>query len=216
MSLLRIVVLGIIVGSLILFAVQNGSVPMPLVFLGMRSPALPLPIWILGAIAAGMLTTIVISILFGLTGFTARRSVKRTPNRTQAAQSTASSYSYTPPYTPSYTEPESPRTSWKASTPASQASSEDDWDEDASDWFDDSSDWDDAPRDSRPSSPRTDYEVRQQPKSEYRSGSTYSYSYRDPDPPAANPPDVVDADYRVIIPPTRNLDDDLDEPSERR
>jgi uncharacterized integral membrane protein len=213
MSLLRIVVLGVIVGSLILFAVQNGSVPMSLVFLGMRSPALPLPIWILGAIAAGILTTIVLSILFGLTGFTARRSVKRAPNRTQAAQSTASSssYSYTPPYTP----PESPRTSWKAASP-SQTSSDDDWDEDASDWFDDSSDWADERRDSRPSSPRTDYEVRQQPKSEYRSGSNYSYSYRDPDPPTANPPDVVDADYRVIIPPTRNLDDDSDEPSERR
>lgn len=209
MSLLRLVVLLVVVGSLALFAVQNWFTPMQLVFLGLRSPAFPLPIWVLGAIAAGILTTLVISILFRLNSFTTGRSVRRATATRSSSEPSSSSY-YTPP---SYTQSvESPRTAWRAAPPSSTT---EDWgDEDASDWFDDSDDWTDAPRDSRTSSRRTDYEVRQEPKSGSRSGSTYSYVYRDPEspntnpPPNANPSDVVDADYRVIIPPNRNLDDD--------
>ncbi|MBW4419751.1 MAG: hypothetical protein KME13_11045 [Myxacorys californica WJT36-NPBG1] len=205
MSLLRLVVLLVVVGSLALFAVQNWFAPMQLVFLGLRSPAFPLPIWVLGAIAAGVLTTIIISILFRLNSFTAGRSVRRATATRVSSESSSSSY-YTPPsYTPSV---ESPRTAWKATPPEPSSTSEDWGDEDASDWFDDSDDWTDEPRDSRSSPRRTDYEVRQEPKSGSRSGSTYSYSYRDPEPPKPNSSDVVDADYRVIIPPNRNLDDD--------
>ncbi|NDJ16666.1 LapA family protein [Myxacorys almedinensis] len=220
MSLLRSVVLLMVLGSLALLTVQNWSAPMQLVFLGMRSLALPLPIWIVGALVAGILTTIVISILFRLTGFTAGRSARR-PSPSYVAPTEpppSSSYSYTPP---SYTQSvESPRTTWRTATPPSTPSDpssgdREEWgSEDASDWFDDSSDWADEPRDSRSSSRRTDYEVRQEPKSGSRSGSNYSYSYRDPDPPT-NPADVVDADYRVIIPPNRNLeDDDFDDSTE--
>jgi len=71
-----------------------------------------------------------------------------------------------------------------------------------------------------PSSPR-EFEKQQQPSRESRTGSVYSYSYRQsettdtssPKPPTekVTKPDVarqevVDADYRVIIPPYRPLD----------
>lgn len=54
---------------------------------------------------------------------------------------------------------------------------------------------------------RTDFERPQEPKRASQSGSVYSYSYREPSAaasPEAAAPDqdkVVDADYRVLIPP---------------
>ncbi len=180
MILLRFLLLLAIAGFLIVFTLSNWAVPMQLVFLGIRSPAIPVSIWVLGAIASGIVTTLVITALFGLTGFTARRSIRR-PNRTEPR---SSGYSYTEP-------------------PTSRTKS--DWEEDASDWFDDSGDdWTSPPRD-QPR--RTDFEAPQAPKSGSRSGSTYSYRYRESDPPEPKRSDVVDADYRVIVPPSRNLDD---------
>ncbi len=51
-------------------------------------------------------------------------------------------------------------------------------------------------------------------KTASRSGSVYSYGYRDPDgtgvgkaEPVADKP-VVDAEYRVIVPPYRSLDEE--------
>lgn len=198
MTLLRLLLLLAIAGILILFTLSNWGVPMQLVFLGIRSPAFPLPIWILGAIAAGILTTLVITALFGLTRYTARRSTKRqTQKRPPVEQSPYSGYSHTPPTTKA---PEPPRTQ-------AQSPIDDDWEEDASDWFDDSrNDWTDEPK-----SRRTDYEVRQEPKSGSRSGSSYSYTYREPRSELDKSKSVVDADYRVIIPPQRNLDDEADE-----
>ena len=146
---------------------------MSLVFLGIRSPLLPLPIWILGAIALGVATTLVMTALFGLARFTARRSERKTvrqaaaPNRYAQTQPTAKT-------------------------------------EDADDWFtDDGGDWTDEPKDR----PKRDFEVKQEPTSGTRSGSTYSYSYREPSEPR---PDIVDADYRVIRPPVRKLEEDED------
>lgn len=172
MSLLRLVFLIAIVGFLVIFTLSNWGVSMPLVFLGVPSPAFPLPLWILGAIALGVATTLVITALFGLARFTARRS-----ERKSVRQATQPSSSYTP----------------RSTAPV---------EEDASDWFDDGGDdWGEEPR-----RRQRDFEVPQEPKSGARSGSTYSYSYREPAPPKT--PDVVDADFRVIVPPSRKLDDD--------
>lgn len=183
MILLRFLLLLAIAGFLIVFTLSNWAVPMQLVFLGIRSPAVPLSIWVLGAIAAGIITTLVITALFGLTGFTARRSIRRTTRAERSA-----GYSYTEPSRPT-------------ATPRAKS----DWEEDASDWFDDSGDdWTSPPRD-QPR--RTDFEAPQTPQSGSRSGSTYSYRYRESDPPEPKRTDVVDADYRVIVPPSRNLDD---------
>jgi hypothetical protein len=55
---------------------------------------------------------------------------------------------------------------------------------------------------------RTDFEVPQEPRSRSQSGSVYSYSYRDPnEATVGKPEDVYDAEYRVITPPYRPLDE---------
>jgi uncharacterized integral membrane protein len=91
----------------------------------------------------------------------------------------------------------------------------DDWQQPISD------DWEDtppfrqpdefAPQSSPPRTvpPRTDFEASQTPYRSNRSGSAYSYRYREPDaPPPVNPNKaVVDADYRVLVPPHRPLDE---------
>jgi hypothetical protein len=182
MPLLRLVFVLLIVAVLTLFTLQNWSASLQLMFLGVRSPALPLPLWILSALAAGAATSVVISILFRLTRFTAQRSVRRPTEQRPD---------------PIYRAPS--RESAAAARPPRQAAKESDWDEDASDWFDDDgSDWTDEGR----PKPRTDFETpNRQPQSGSRSGSSYSYTYREPR-------DVVDADFRVIRPPQKNLDDD--------
>jgi uncharacterized integral membrane protein len=187
MALLRLITVLVIAGILVLFTLQNWSASLQLVFLGLRSPAFPLPLWIVGAIAAGVLTSIVISLLFGLTRFTAKRSVRRTQTNS------ASSYTYNSPYSRPAEPPQQP--------PTNASSRDRDFDDDDDDWFSDNGpDWTDEPR-------RTDFEKRQQPTSSNQSGSSYSYTYREPSPRS----EVVDADFRVIVPPSRNLEDDLEE-----
>jgi len=158
---------------------------MSLVFLGIPSPAFPLPVWILGAIALGAATTLVITALFGLARFTARRSERKTVR----------------PQTNSYADAETPRQSTSRASTTTQ--------DIADDWFDDDGDdWTSEPKDrSRQDlKVKQDFEARQEPTSGTRSGSTYSYTYRETSEPKK--PDVVDAEYRVIRPPVRKLDED--------
>jgi hypothetical protein len=76
-------------------------------------------------------------------------------------------------------------------------------------------DWEeepDAPPSAQPQ--RSDYEVRRDPKTSYQSGSVYSYSYREPSDSGVGKTEAVyDADYRVIIPPARSLDELDSEPA---
>lgn len=59
------VLLFVLLGILTIFAVQNSSsFVLPLVFLGMRSLALPLSAWVLGAFFAGVITALIIGALF--------------------------------------------------------------------------------------------------------------------------------------------------------
>lgn len=173
MALLRFVFILAVAGILVIFTLSNSTVPMSIVFLGVRSPTMPLSLWILGAIALGIATTIIINFLFGLTRFAARRSERKT-----VRQSTKPAGVYT----------------YGQQSPPSKS-------EDGDDWFSDGSDdWGETPR----NRPRQEFEKRQEPTTETRSGSSYSYTYREP----TTPPDVVDADYKVIKPPTRNLDEE--------
>jgi uncharacterized integral membrane protein len=200
MPLLRLVLLIGIASLLLLFVLPNWEPPMQLVFLGIRSPAFPLSLWILGAIAAGILTTLAISALFRLTGFTAQRKGRKK----------ARSFDPSSSRTYSYTQAPAPESAPQAKSKSS------DWEEDASDWFDDDSSWEDEP--ANPPKDRTRYESSQAP-SNPQTGSSYSYSYREPKD--TRPPEresVVDADYRVIIPPNRNLEqneDDFEETDQR-
>jgi hypothetical protein len=268
--------LGILAG-LLLFGSNNWSPVLQLTFLGMKTPALPLAVWVLGAIAAGFLTNLLLTLLFRLSNYAAARQVRvqlRRATRHNAARTGA-----VPPAQPSF--------SWaRASTPRTAPSSrtededadwqnwegyeepvdrkpaaepvdwkraeqqpvdrtpqavEDDWDtvfeddwgeakekprpaaattstryeapvrqeEDFSDLEEDSdSDEDDTPADEYQSRERIEFERRQEPRTASRSGSVYSYGYRDPSNPAVGRAEsVVDAEYRVIIPPHRPLEE---------
>ncbi|MGC9526157.1 MAG: LapA family protein [Limnospira sp.] len=61
MSSKRAIAILVLVGGLSILTVQNLSPALPLVFLGVRLPTLPLSLWMLIAIATGALTAIILS-----------------------------------------------------------------------------------------------------------------------------------------------------------
>ncbi len=197
MPIIRLILLLAMAAILLLFALQNWAPSMQLVFLGIRSPAFPLALWILGAIAAGILTTLVIAGLFRLTGFTAQRQTRgRSRRPVSSAQNSSTSYYQAP----RDAEPAQTRTAWQAKAPATAQDDSSDWEEDASDWFDDESD--DRPKDWESDRRRAD--SKQEPRSDR---SNFSYGAPQESEPKKTE-SVVDADFRVIVPPYRNLDPD--------
>ncbi len=196
MLVIRIVLLLVVLGGLTLLLSQNWSPVLPLVFLGMRTQALPLAIWILFSLAAGAITSLLITGLFKLSNYFAAQQILRRSRDVEAAQRSSKAQRHDAPS--SANRPESSNTN---STPSDASdwdtdSSNDDWDFDEDAENTQSSSFQDKVRDS------TTYERPQQPKSSQQSGSVYSYSYRDPSNSAVGKTEsVYDADYRVIAPP---------------
>ncbi|NEQ28546.1 MAG: hypothetical protein F6K28_58175, partial [Microcoleus sp. SIO2G3] len=81
MSSLRSLLLLVIAGGLALFVLQNWTPVLPLVILGVPTQAIPLAFWMMGAIAFGAITTIVIAALFRITAFTAAPRKRRRKGR---------------------------------------------------------------------------------------------------------------------------------------
>ncbi|BAT55449.1 unknown protein [Nostoc sp. NIES-3756] len=211
MAVIRLTLLVVVLGGLTLLLVQNFSPALPLVFLGMRSQPIPLAVWILFSTAAGAGTSLLITSLFRLSNYFGGQS-RQTPPKSTTRRSTANrKEEFTPP--PSSKEAAS-KTNYAASDEF------DDWETNSAD-----DDWDieDKPREATTTKSQPDsfsdsstYERPQQPKSGSQSGSTYSYSYREPKNTAAGKTEsVYDADYRVIIPPyqppTKDTTDDDDD-----
>lgn len=90
MSVTRLVLLLAVVGALILFALQNVSPSLSLTFLGMRSQALPLSVWILLSLAAGVLTSLFIASCLLLSNSLAEQAWRnrRRPSSPNAARRT--------------------------------------------------------------------------------------------------------------------------------
>ncbi len=210
MPINRIVLLVLVVGGLTLFAFSNLSPVLPLVFLGRTMVALPLAAWIGGAIAAGAITSFCLKLLSSLQrGYPTRsfEEPREAPRRTRV------SYRETPeeptpesqtPYTATSPPPPPPK------VPTSREAS--DWEEPVSpDWdFDEESaaptsnrkDFDQERPMTTPTADSTSYEVNQEPKTASKSGSVYSYSYREPSESGVGKTEAVyDANYRVITPP---------------
>jgi uncharacterized integral membrane protein len=193
MPLLRLILLlGLTAGTLLL--ARSNWQPMQLIFLGVQSPSLPLAVWLLAAVLAGVATTLVLGALLQLTGLVAERT-ERKRFRAQPSQRPPSSYGYAPP--PSSANPVA-RPNWQPTPPpptTRTAGEEDDWDQDPEDWFEDGPD----------DRSRTTYSNQADPRASDRSNMPPRDSRfaapRQPDP-------VVDADYRVIVPPQRNLEDE--------
>ncbi|QDL07263.1 LapA family protein [Brasilonema octagenarum UFV-E1] len=200
MAVFRLFLLMTVLGGLTLLVVQNLSPVLPLVFLGMKSKALPLAIWILFSTTAGAFTTVFVTSLFNFSNFFAGQQ-RQTPVRT-ATTSTAKSQ--TPKEEP--TPRPSPSSSSRKSESTRNSDPLNDWETDNS-----TDDWDFEEKKEQAPTPNSQntqvrdsktYEPQQQPSSTNKSDSAYSYSYREPKNSGVGKTEsVYDADYRVIIPP---------------
>nr|WP_290221996.1 LapA family protein [Trichocoleus desertorum] len=200
MPVIRLLLLLLILVGLAAFTLQNWAFQIPLVFLGKQTLVLPLSVWVLGAIAAGALTTLFLTALFQLSNTLA---VKRVRARVASASRLE-------------TEAAASRSSWDSGASRS-ANDQTNYTQSAADRFSDQSDFgteeeadpvDRAGYDTGYERDRTSYEVPQEPTSSYRSGSSYSYSYKEPNTSGVGRSEsVYDADYRVIIPPPQPLEE---------
>jgi hypothetical protein len=271
--LFRLILLLAIAGAMTLFTLQNLTPVLPLVFLGSPTLALPLSWWVLGAIAAGALTTLAVTFLVGLSNFLTGQGVRAKGRSSSRRNSVSEPFAKTPAEKnrtaaaaaasqakPSEAEGDAVWQDWRGyessaaaenrrtNPQSAQDADPDDWEKGMSD------DWEETPRDRPVASPppvRDRFESPQQPKQGSRSGSSYSYSYREPDSASGNsaksegsrsegsksegsrsegsrsegsrsegsksgsgkPERVVDADFRVLVPPYRSLEDEPTQPS---
>lgn len=97
---MRPVFLLVIVVGLTIFALQNVEPALSLVFLGVRSPQAPLSIWILLSMAAGVVTSLLISGLLGFSNYLSQprgRTDRNSGGRNTFAQDNRTPYSPPPP-----------------------------------------------------------------------------------------------------------------------
>ncbi|MBE9210206.1 LapA family protein [Nostoc sp. LEGE 06077] len=207
MAVIRLILLVAILGGLTLLLVQNWSPAISLVFLGMRTQPLPLAMWILFITTAGALTSVLITTLFKLSNY-----FEGQPRQTPIKSAPSSKRVRTPrreePTSPPFTPPSSATANKGAATEEF-----DDWETNNTndDW-----DFEEQPEQTPPprakTQPERDFEPEErqpEPKTASKSGSTYSYSYREPKNTAVGKTEsVYDADYRVIIPPYKQPDDE--------
>ena len=93
---MRAVFLLVIVVGLTIFALQNVEPALSLVFLGIRSPALPLSIWILLSMGTGVVTSLLISALLSFSNYLSQRE-RSGHIRSRDAVSPDSRTAYAPP-----------------------------------------------------------------------------------------------------------------------
>lgn len=218
-TFLLLAILAAIVAVMAAFAWENWEPQISLAFLGMRSQFFPLAIWILLAVLAGILTAVIISSLFQMSNYLAKRHA--TSHRQEVPlEGTTVPGSETKP-TPEgesaalSDDPSGKRGFFnlKKGSPAPPP------DPSADDWGDGPSKVENWGAEGRPAgSPAgpsiikeepdsvntnpKNYEVEQEPKTESWSGSVYSYGYKDPSASGVGQSEsVYDADYRIITPP---------------
>ncbi len=206
-----IIFLCLVIGGLALFVVDNWLPVLPLVFLGMKTPPLPLALWIVGAVGAGVLT----SISLRLPNYLAWRYSRRN-SEPPDDEPLFSEYSRRESY---QTQTRQDKTRER---PASKQKSKDDT---SSDWEESSSkEWhfEEDQNSDRVSSGRqgvkqdstshttkgdpTSDDLSEEPETSDQSDSVYSYSYRKPGNSGVGKSETVyDAKYRVINPPYKTV-----------
>ncbi len=147
----KLILLLLIGGSLALFAVSNLT-PISLVILGVRTLALPLAVWVLGALLAGAVTTVLLSGFSSISKGAAVRRANQVPRDARSPWTTArSDKSSAPPGTAGFsaatdrTPDRTPdRTTDRATDRATDRTSrsadrqeawpDDDWDRDREAW----------------------------------------------------------------------------------
>ena len=228
----RVLLLLVVFGGLGIFAWQNASPVLPVVFLGTQSLALPLSVLMLGAVAAGVLTSFAIAALYQLSNYLFERELLT--RRHVPLPQIPRDYM---PQTPREPVPQPPRrqpepapqantvlqNNWGTPTASATAGiseepinrragveEPDDYDAPAEDDDEFYEDWEENEQAANPSAGERDlgrdsttYEVPQEPKTVSRYGSTYSIGYRESaEPGVGKTESVYDADYRVINAPS--------------
>ncbi|TAF11286.1 MAG: LapA family protein [Nostocales cyanobacterium] len=188
MAGIRVILLVVVLGGLTLLLVQNFSLALPLVFLGMRTQPLPLALWILFSIAAGGLTSFLITTLSKVTNYFAPpASASKSTTTAPRVKTTAREETIPPPASPRRSVDETDYTT---------SNEFDDWETDPNQ----GNDWD-VEEPPQTSSPKT-YPNQQASKNASQSDSVYSYSSQSPKNTGVGKTEsIYDADYRVIIPP---------------
>jgi len=227
MPAISLVLLLVIGGGLTLFALQNWSPSLSLVFLGMPTPPLPLAVWMLYSLAAGVMTGLSIAALFRWYSYLEARSVRRGERPRYEGGSAYPAGSW-PPQESKGSETDFIRRSkttynahqrrdgfdtigartQKAAvptkgdrTPSSAASNNDDWEQENKI----SEDWDDAVTSASTEQKKGDKAKAGQEETQ---DSFYSYGSQDKgNSGVGKTEDVYEANYRVIIPPVREESD---------
>ena len=224
-KLVLLIVLIVVIGGLALFAWQNWSPSLQLTFLGLKSRPLPISIWIIGALIAGVVTYLFIYGLFELSNYLFKqnlqspRATSRTLQHQALSRESRDRYSQSEEISNSQSsfnlkkdselrEEDENIDDWKQETPRISNS----WDSSRKE-----QDIEDTQKSVSQDSTEKNYEVEQEPKTESCSGSVYSYGYREPSGSGVSQTEsVYDADYRVITPqppqdqstPTRQKEDE--------
>jgi uncharacterized integral membrane protein len=201
--MIRLVLLILVLGGLTLFALQNWSPVLPMVFLGIKTVSLPLAMWILLAIALGLFSSWLMATLFQLSNYLSEKELRSRIRELKSGKPRPTSQS------PINTEP------------SPNSADEDDFFDD--EFFGDDEDGEEpiykAPNYQDYTASGSTYERPQEPKTQSQSGSVYSYGYRDKSDTGVGKTEsiynktesVYDADYRVISPPLRKLEDDAED-----
>ena len=224
-KLVLLIVLIVVIGGLALFAWQNWSPSLQLTFLGLKSRPLPISIWIIGALIAGVVTYLFIYGLFELSNYLFKqnlqspRATSRTLQHQALSRESRDRYSQSEEISNSQSsfnlnkdselrEEDENIDDWKQETPRISNS----WDSSRKE-----QDIEDRQKSVSQDSTEKNHEVEQEPKTESCSGSVYSYGYREPSGSGVSQTEsVYDADYRVITPqppqdqstPTRQKEDE--------
>lgn len=114
MSIARVVLFLAVMGALTLFVLQNVSFSLSLVFLGMRSQTLPLSLWILISLAAGLTTSFLISGVLAFSNYLAEKEWRtRNGSRRSPDSFSGSTNPVTPPPSPRKPDLEPSVGSWQ-------------------------------------------------------------------------------------------------------
>ncbi|MBO0347916.1 LapA family protein [Phormidium pseudopriestleyi FRX01] len=208
----RNVLLLVVLGGLTIFALQNTSPSLSLVFLGMKSIALPLSAWILAAIALGVFTAWAIAILFRLYHYWDTRDPRpRRPQRPlePVAPPPPRSNRAEPPLSrnnATVIQDDVPNRFNRTGETGDRIPVPNPRELEEENWIDEDEDFMDEPNaQSFPESRDSEgynYEVVREPVAESWVGSSYSYSYeqnRESGGDQGNSP--YNADYRIVTPP---------------
>ncbi|MCL2932000.1 MAG: hypothetical protein MGG11_06855 [Trichodesmium sp. MAG_R03] len=209
-NLLLLIVLIVVISGLALFVLQNWSPSLQLTFLGLKSIPLPLSIWILSALVAGLITYWLIYNIFELSNYLFKQNLQSAKPFARKSQNQDQSEESRDRYSQSQeiSDSQSSFNLNKDSELREQNENIDDWRQEPtriSNSWDSSTkeqDIEDMQQSFIQGSTEKNYEVEQEPKTESWSGSVYSYGYLEPSGSGVcQNESVYDADYRVITPP---------------